>query len=112
MRISVSPDAKRDLLEIDHETADRFGEAQAIRLADEFGVAFRRLLQSPDIGRARPELSKLEPPIRAWHVSDSFVVLYRRVEIGVQVMRVFHHARDVDSLFPDTIGTDEDRDRD
>ncbi|MFN0059390.1 MAG: type II toxin-antitoxin system RelE/ParE family toxin [Planctomycetota bacterium] len=49
------------------------------------------------IGRARPDLS---PSIRSFPV-DSFVIFYRELPVGVQILRVLHGARDVGRILAD-----------
>ena len=52
------------------------------------------LALQPLMGRARPDL---HPDIRYWPTSSSYNLYYTVSSWGVTVVRVLHHARDVNS---------------
>ncbi len=53
------------------------------------------LADNPYIGRARPELA---PGLRSFPVGN-YIVFYRPIEDGVEVVRVVHGSRDIEALF-------------
>jgi toxin ParE1/3/4 len=62
---------------------------------------FKNLADKPNLGRLR----KLNDPrlrgVRSWHVSgfDDYLIFYRPIPGGVQVLHIYHGARDIDALF-------------
>lgn len=97
-RVLKTPVAEADLEEIgiyiaqdDPDASDRLLDAIADKLA--------LLAESPGIGRAREELA---PGLRSFPVS-SYVVFYRSIDDGIDVIRVLHAARDI----PAVLGSDE-----
>ena len=90
----VSEVASADLEEIwlfiaqdDPNTADRFIRTIVSR--------FPRLASMPYLGRQREELSAR---LRSFPIG-SYVVFYRPIDDGIEVVRVLHGARDFPPLF-------------
>ena len=69
------------------DAADRWME-----LIDE---KFRLLAQMPELGRKRFDLS---PELRSL-AAGNYVIFYRPVSDGIQVIRVLHGARDIPAIF-------------
>ncbi|BDI20174.1 hypothetical protein ANSO36C_59760 [Nostoc cf. commune SO-36] len=65
------------------------------RLLNRFAQLFRKLAAMPGIDRNRPELGE---GIRSFP-SGNYVIFYRTVEGGIQIMRVLHGARDIEKIF-------------
>jgi toxin ParE1/3/4 len=93
-RYRLSEQADQDLLEIAYyialdsvDAADRFIERIHNRL--------ELLAESPFMGRQRDELA---PSLRSFAVGK-YVIFYRPSQDGIEVIRVLHGARDIDSLF-------------
>ena len=99
LRLALKPQADRDInnqfeyiAKDNLETAIRFYEA-AFR-------AFDVLLTNPHIGPARdfgnPELKD----IRIWLVKgfEKYLIFYRATDERVEILRVLHAARDIDSI--------------
>ena len=63
-------------------------------LLDRIDEACRLLADDPELGPARPDI---RPGLR-YFVVERYVVLYRAVEGGVEVVRVVHGARDLFNL--------------
>jgi toxin ParE1/3/4 len=61
----------------------------ADRQLDRIEAGFRMLADHPDIGAARPDLA---PGFR-YYVVGSYLVLYRAVADGIEIVRVVHGAR-------------------
>jgi toxin ParE1/3/4 len=92
--VTRSPEAAQDLLEIWQYIADD-NEAAADKLLDEIDRASKMLARNPAAGRERPELV---PRLRSFPVGR-YIVFYRPIDDGVELVRVLHGSRDIDSIF-------------
>lgn len=92
--IFQSPEAQNDLIEIwlyirqDNETA-------ADRFIDAINDKLKLLSESPQMGKVCEELA---PSLRSFPVGK-YLVFYRPVVGGIELVRVVHGARDIQSLF-------------
>ena len=66
----------------------------ATRLLEHFRETFRRLAEFSALGRVRPELG---PELRSFPVG-SYLVFYREIADGVDIGRVLHGSREIESL--------------
>ena len=89
-----SPSAESDLDEIwlyialdNLDIADRF--------IDELNDQCESLAEFPEMGKACDELA---PDLRMFPV-DNYLIFYRPVEDGVDIVRVIHGARGIEDLF-------------
>jgi toxin ParE1/3/4 len=82
------PRAEADLIDIWLYIAEDSPE-NADGLLDRFDATFARLAEFPDMGRARPRLA---PNLRSFSVSE-YVIFYRPVQDGIEVVRVLHGRR-------------------
>lgn len=98
----VSPRAEEDLEEIWSFVAERDVEA-ADRLIDEITGRFDHLLAYPEAGRARHELLV---NLRSLPVKR-YVIFYQPTDDGVEIFRVLHGSRDVQSEFDSLIDSAE-----
>ena len=89
--IWFSPVAVADVEEIGYYVACE-NYAAALDLADRLFDAFSSLAENPKMGRPRPEFHNA----RSLAVRP-YVVLYREVKDGIEIIRVLHGARDIDS---------------
>lgn len=85
--------AEDDLLDIWRYIA-RSDVAAADRMLDRLDAAMTRLGDSPKTGPARPDLA---PGLRYFPVGR-YVLLYREIPGGVEVVRCVHGARDLFGL--------------
>ncbi len=93
-RFLLSPEARDDLAEIaDYIAQD--SPAAARRVIRELKAAMERLAQIPAIGHLREDLT--DEPLRFWPVY-SYLIIYRPEDKPLQVVRVLHGARDVQSI--------------
>lgn len=93
-RVRFTPEARADLHEIwDYIAQDSVDSAS--RFTDAIEEKCRLLGASPEMGRARPELA---PDLRSFPVGK-YVIFYRPVRGGTEVVRVLSAARDIPSLF-------------
>ena len=93
MTYRLSPRAKLELEAIgDHIAKD--SPTNAERLIERLTERFVALGRNPRIGRARPELRS---DLRSFPYG-AYIILYRIVDEGVEIVRVVHAARNLDDL--------------
>lgn len=90
VQVRKRPLALADLADIWAFIADD-GEQQADLFLDLLEDKLALLATQPEMGRARPELA---PGLRSFPVKR-YVVFYRPLHDGIEVLRVLHSARDV-----------------
>ena len=98
--VTIRPQARQDL--IDHFVfiaQDNLDAAQ--RFLKEAEQAFRELTDMPALGRSRnfdnPRLAGMRcRPIPRF---ENYLIFYRPVEKGIEVIRVLHGARDLNGIF-------------
>ena len=91
-QFEIKAEAKADLTIIHAFSIERFGDDIADLYLRGFYEAFDRLTQFPEIGAVLPEL---HPQVRILS-HRSHRILYRFDGETVLIMRVLHHAQDVD----------------
>jgi len=69
--------------------------AAADRVLDEIEAKCHLLAGQPRLGPARPDI---RPDLRYFPVG-SYLILYREIASGVEIVRVVHGARDLPDLF-------------
>lgn len=67
----------------------------AINLVDAVQEKAGLIATQPQAGRPRPELGE---NVRSIHVK-SYLLIYRPIDDGVELLRILHGARNLDSLF-------------
>ena len=91
--VRYTTQAQEDILDIAFYIAqDNVGAAH--RLMEKILRACERISVSPQTGRAREELA---PNLRSFPV-EKYVVFYRPVQGGAEIVRVLHGARDIPAL--------------
>src|SRR5437667_9661175 len=93
-RIVRTPEAYDDLWEIVLYIA-RDNEEAAFRLADTIDEKFELLAKFPGAGQARLELL---PDLRSFPVGR-YLIFYRPIEDGIEVLRILHSARNLRRIF-------------
>lgn len=93
-KIHFTRHARDDLLDIWLFVARRDSEALADAIYDRIEAACARLVEHPQLGRARPEIA---PDARAL-VIERWLALYRLTEYGAQIVRVIDGARDLAAI--------------
>ena len=93
-KVIRSPQSRRDTLQIWRRIAQDNITA-ADDLTDSFTAALDLLARFPEIGRARDELrAELKSfPVR------KYLLLYKHVPDGIELVRVVHGARDLRRIF-------------
>jgi toxin ParE1/3/4 len=100
-RVLIRITARRDLT--DHFVF--FGENASVEVARRFldssNSTFQELAQMPEIGVSRTFRNPKYASVRMWPVKgfDKYLVFYRPLEDGIEVLRVIHGARDIEKLF-------------
>ncbi len=99
-RYQVLPAADRDL---DDQAAYLAIEASletALRFYDAASTSFDRIASMPGIGERWQSTNPRLTELRVWRV-DGFqkhLIFYRLADDGVEIIRVLHGARDIDSV--------------
>lgn len=62
---------------------------------------FATLAAVPSLGRLRKFRDPKLKAIRSWRISgfDHYLIFYRAIPSGIEVLHVFHGARDIEALF-------------
>ena len=73
----------------------------ATRVVESAYDTFVTLAITPGLGRVRKFRSPRLKDVRSWHVAgfDNYLIFYRIVAEGIQVLHVYHGARDIEALF-------------
>jgi toxin ParE1/3/4 len=83
-----------DLVEIAFHIAEQ-NLVAADRWLETIDEKCQRLARMPELGRKRPDLA---PELRSFPVGN-YIIFYRPLPDGIQVIRVLHGARDLPPLF-------------
>jgi len=99
-RARITPQAERD---IDGETvylAEKADAETGIRFFEAAHETFQALLEMPGRGRVRALTNPRLADVRQWPVSgfEKYLIFYRIVPTGVDIVRVLHGARDIDRI--------------
>ena len=86
--------ANLDLVEIALRIAGENPNAADTWL-DTIDAKCRLLARMPELGRKRPDLA---PDLRSLP-AGSYVIFYRPVKAGIQIIRILHGARDIPTIF-------------
>lgn len=92
-RVLRKPLARADLLNIWNYVADD-SPTRADRLLDIINKKCQTLARFPKMGRARNELGA---SLRSFPVGN-YVIFYREVSKGIEIIRVLHGARDIEGI--------------
>jgi len=93
-RIRITPLAEQDLVEIWYFIAQDDPVA-ADRLLDLLEEKYKLLADNPHMALARPDIAKELP----YHPVGNYLLLYRIISGGIELVRVVHGARDLQTLF-------------
>lgn len=94
-RVIHTRQAREDLLSIwSYIAADN--PTAADRVLDAIDRRCARLSENPKLGPARPDIA---PELRYFPVG-SYLIFYREVSAGVEIVRVLHGARNLRASFP------------
>jgi toxin ParE1/3/4 len=99
-KVTRKPEVRHDLLAIaDHIAQDSLNAA--LRFLDAAEESFKFLSRNPEIGH----LCQFENPetvgMRIWRVQgfENYLVFYRPINNGVDIVRVIYGGRDLEAIF-------------
>jgi toxin ParE1/3/4 len=100
--ITKTPQARQDLAELAEYLAQDSLDA-AERFLDAAEAAFRLLASMPELGTPCEFRSPDAAHMRVWSIRgfQSYLIFYRLVKGGIDVVRVIHGARDIEAIFTD-----------
>ncbi|HEY1686883.1 MAG TPA: type II toxin-antitoxin system RelE/ParE family toxin [Tepidisphaeraceae bacterium] len=101
-RLLVHDKALDDVQSIAHYIA-RENLSAALRFYDAAQLAFDFLVSMPGAGPQLNSPFQSIPDLRFWPISRfrNYLVLYKSLPDGVEILRVIHGARDISSIFSD-----------
>jgi len=93
-KVRIRPGARADLLEVwSHIAEDSIANADAF--SDQMDEVIAMPGRMPKAGRLRDEFGT---GIRSFGCG-SYLIVYREDQLGVDILRVLHGARDIETLF-------------
>lgn len=97
---TILPAADRDLDDQAAYLADESGVELAMRFYDAAATTFASLAQMPGMGEPWRSVHPRLGSLRVFRIGGfkHHLVFYRPVEHGIEIARVLHGARDVDSV--------------
>jgi toxin ParE1/3/4 len=97
-KVVRAPAAENDLAEIADFLASK-SPRSALRFLDAAEAAFTRLLDIPALGGVYESSNPRLDGLRVWPVPGfpNYLIFYRPAEHGIEVVRVLHGARDLES---------------
>jgi len=101
-RVEKRPQATRDLADIAVYLAEESGSDEvAFRFLDAAEASFESLAVTPEMGSVRRYNDPALVDVRMWRVAafPNHLIFYRPIERGIEVIRVLHAKRDIESLF-------------
>jgi len=93
-RYIIAPSAKRELKEINSYIA-RYNSTAARRFKERIKQQCKLLADFPEMGQNRDEL---EPGLRSFPI-ESYLIFYRPIANGVEIVRVVSGYRDLEAIF-------------
>ena len=99
-RLILRPTAYQDMEDTANYLAARSPDA-ADRFVDACVADFGRLAEMPGMGRLREFKDPKAANLLSWPVTGfgNYLIFYRPVEDGIEVLHVIHGARDIDAIF-------------
>lgn len=94
MNLYITGDAEADLDQIENYIGDD-NPAAAINFLKRLTNCFTTIAQNPGIGRKR---DNLKPGSRSITEGD-YVIIYRLKQNTVEILRILHGRRDIESIF-------------
>ncbi len=95
-RVIRTPLARNDLKEIGRYIARESQSREvAIRFLDSIEQKLQLYATQPELGERRPDLGD---QVRHFPVGN-YVVFYRPIEAGIELLRVFHGSRDIPAVW-------------
>ena len=100
--IIITPAADRDTDDHFRYIAQHNYEA-AVRFLQATEASYARLAAMPELGERQEFERKELAGLRAWQVRgfENYLIFYRLIEQGLEIVRVLHAARDIAAIFGD-----------
>jgi toxin ParE1/3/4 len=100
-RVLKRAPASRDLIDHFVFLSENASVDVARRFIQSANSAFKELTQMPQIGASRTFRNPRFAAVRMWPIRgfERFLVFYRPLKDGIEVLRVVHGARDIETLF-------------
>ncbi len=111
-RYRVLPTADSDLDDQAEYLAREASLETAQRFYDAARTTFEKIARMSGIGEPRESANPRLAGLRVWRVEgfEKHMIFYRRTGDGIDIVRVLHGARDIDSILAEESGVDEDTD--
>ena len=99
-KVHLFPEADQDIDEQFAYLAKQASLDVALRFLDATHKAFQTLAQMPEMGVKRDFRNPMLKGLRMWPIKgfQHYFVFYRPIDNGIDVIRVLHVARDIESL--------------
>jgi toxin ParE1/3/4 len=99
-RIIRRAEARRDLLE-HFVYIGRDKLSASVRFLKAAESTFKRLARSPSLGSSWETSNSSYVGLRVWPIKgfENHLVFFRRLDDGIEIVRVLHAARDIESVF-------------
>jgi toxin ParE1/3/4 len=99
-RIHVQPAADRDLGDQAGYLAVEAGLETALRFYDAASTTFENIARMPGIGEKRESPNPRLIGLRVWRIEGfkNHLIFYRPADDGIEIVRILHGARDIDSI--------------
>ena len=100
--VEKRPQALQDLSDIAVYLATESGDDDlGFRFLTAAETSFERLVTMPSMGAARDYIDPELAGVRMWRIAgfDNYLTFYRPIGRGIEIIRVLHAKRDIDSLF-------------
>jgi len=101
--VKKTPRAYADLEQAADYLQNKVNAKLALRFLDSAETTFQRLAQMPSLGAVCEIEGADQSTIRTWQIKgfDKYIVFYRELRNGIEVIRVLHGAQDWQSHFED-----------
>jgi plasmid stabilization system protein ParE len=73
----------------------------ATRVVESAYKSFKTLTANPGLGKPRRFRNPRLRDVRSWHITgfENYLIFYRAIADGIQVIHVYHGSRDIEALF-------------
>ena len=99
LRYALHPKADRDIDEIADELVDRGNLDLGLRFLTLAYEAFDLISSQPEMGWSSRLKNKKLADVRVFRIKapfEKYLIFYRRVAAGIEILRVLHGAQDID----------------
>ena len=96
----VLPAADRDLDDQAAYLATQASLETVLRFYDAASITFGKIASMPGIGEQWPSANPRLAGLRVWRIAgfEKHLIFYRPTGDGIEIIRVLHRARDIDSI--------------